>query len=128
MLERESSEKGFPYLLSAQKVGRAVLVKNGVGVGKLGPQRHKTAVYGVFKKIAFVFVRRHPGFFFGVVDGQVLGLEELTAERATGQNITVLDTKGLKESVDVVRDVFVAVDGAGGKAGRCGKISRTPGA
>jgi hypothetical protein len=60
MLDRESSEKGLPYLLSAQKLGRAVLVKNGVGVGKLGPQRHKTAVYCVFKKIAFVFVRRHP--------------------------------------------------------------------
>jgi hypothetical protein len=53
MLERESIEKGFPYLLSAQKLGRAVLVKNCVGVGKLGPQRHKTAVYSVFRKIAF---------------------------------------------------------------------------
>jgi hypothetical protein len=57
---REIGQKSFPYLLSAQKLGRAVLVKNGVGVGKLGPQRHKTAVYGVFKKIAFMFVHRHP--------------------------------------------------------------------
>jgi hypothetical protein len=32
VLEGESSEKSFPYLLSAQKLGRAVLVKNGVGV------------------------------------------------------------------------------------------------
>jgi hypothetical protein len=30
----------------------------------------------------------------------------------------VLDTKGLKESVDVVRDVFVAANGAAGEAGR----------
>ena len=59
-LERESSEKSFPYLLSAQKLGKAVLVKDGVVVGELGPQRHKAAVYGVFKKIAFVFVQRHP--------------------------------------------------------------------
>jgi hypothetical protein len=29
------------------------------------------------------------------------------AERTTGQNPTVLDTKGLKESVDVVRDIFM---------------------
>jgi hypothetical protein len=66
-----------------------------------------------------VFVRRHPGFFFGVVDGQVLGLEELTAERATGQNPMVLDTKGLKEFVDVVWDVFVAANCATGEAGLC---------
>jgi hypothetical protein len=32
VLERESSQKTFPYLLSAQKLGRAVLVKNGVDV------------------------------------------------------------------------------------------------
>jgi hypothetical protein len=37
VLERENSEKGFSYLLSAQKLGRAALVKNGVGVGELGP-------------------------------------------------------------------------------------------
>jgi hypothetical protein len=60
VLEGESIKKSFPYLLSAQKLGRAALVKNGVGVAKLGPQRHKTAVYSVFKKIAFVFVHRHP--------------------------------------------------------------------
>ena len=36
------------------------------------------------------------------------------AERATGQNPTVLDTKGLKESVDVARDVFVAANCAAG--------------
>jgi hypothetical protein len=44
VLEGESIKKSFPYLLSAQKLGRAALVKNGVGVAKLGPQRHKTAV------------------------------------------------------------------------------------
>ena len=48
---------------------------------------------------------------------QVLGLEELTAERAACQNPTGLDTKGLKESVDVVRDVFVAANCAAGEAG-----------
>jgi hypothetical protein len=31
-----------------------------VGVGELGRQRHKAAIYGVFKKIAFVFVYSHP--------------------------------------------------------------------
>jgi hypothetical protein len=44
VLEKESGEKGFPYLLSAQKLGRAVVVKNGVGVGELGPQRYKTTI------------------------------------------------------------------------------------
>ena len=60
VLEGESCQKSFPYLLSAQELGRAVFVKNGVGVKKLRLQRHKTAVYGVFKKIAFMFVHRHP--------------------------------------------------------------------
>jgi hypothetical protein len=41
VLEGERSEKSFPYLLSAQKLGRAVLVKNGVGVGELGPHETK---------------------------------------------------------------------------------------
>jgi hypothetical protein len=43
VLERESLEKVFSYLLSAQKLVRAVFVKNGVGVGELGPQRYKSA-------------------------------------------------------------------------------------
>jgi hypothetical protein len=60
VLEGESSEKSFPHVLSAQTLGRAVLVKNDVGVGELGPPRDKSVVYGVFKKIAFVFVHRHP--------------------------------------------------------------------
>jgi hypothetical protein len=44
VLEGESCQKSFPYLQSSQELGRAVLVKNGVGDGKLGPQRHKTVV------------------------------------------------------------------------------------
>jgi hypothetical protein len=60
VLEGKISQKGFPYLLSVQKLGRAVLVKNVIGFGKLGPQRHKTAVYSVFKKIVFMFVHQHP--------------------------------------------------------------------
>jgi hypothetical protein len=44
--------------LSAQKLGWAVFVKNGVGVGELGPQRYKAAIYGVFKEVAFIFVHR----------------------------------------------------------------------
>ncbi len=60
VLERERLEKGFTYLLKAQKLCRAVFVTNGVGVEELGPQRCKAAIYGVFKKIAFIFVHRHP--------------------------------------------------------------------
>jgi hypothetical protein len=60
VLQGENGQKSFPYPLTTQKLGRAVLVKNGIGVGKLGPLRHETAVYGVFKKIAFMFVHSHP--------------------------------------------------------------------
>jgi hypothetical protein len=56
----ENIEKGFPYLLSAQKLGRAVFVKNGVGVGEIGSQRYKAGIYGVFKEVAFIFVHSHP--------------------------------------------------------------------
>jgi hypothetical protein len=45
-----------------------------------------------------------------------------------GQNPTVLDTKSLKESVDVGMDVFMATNSAAGEAGLCWKISRTTGA
>jgi hypothetical protein len=56
---------------------------------------------------------------------QVLGLDEFAAESATGQNPTVLDTKSLKESVDVARDVFMATNGTVNEAGLWWKISRT---
>jgi hypothetical protein len=56
--ERESIERGFPYLLSAQKLVRAVFVKNGEGVGELGPQRYNAATYSVtvFKEVASTWV------------------------------------------------------------------------
>jgi hypothetical protein len=48
VLERESIKKGFPYLLIAQKLVRAVVVKNGIVVGELGPQKYKTVIYSAF--------------------------------------------------------------------------------
>ena len=42
VLERESIRKRFPYLLDAQKLVRAVDVKNSIGHGELGPQRDKS--------------------------------------------------------------------------------------
>jgi hypothetical protein len=48
------------------------------------------------------------------------------AESATGQNPTVLDTKSLKESVDVSLDVFMTANCTACEAGLCWKISRTP--
>jgi hypothetical protein len=39
VLEGERGQKSFPY--HRTKLGRAVFVKNGVGVRKIGPQRHK---------------------------------------------------------------------------------------
>ncbi len=60
VLERESIRKGFPYLLVAQKLGRAVDVKNIAGHGDFGPQRDKTLIDSVFKEVAFIFVHYHP--------------------------------------------------------------------
>jgi hypothetical protein len=42
------------------ELGRAVFVKNGVGVGEIGSQRYKAGIYGVFKEVAFIFVHSHP--------------------------------------------------------------------
>jgi hypothetical protein len=47
-------------VLSAQKHGRAVIVKNGIVLGELGPQRYKTEIYGVFKEVTFILVHSHP--------------------------------------------------------------------
>jgi hypothetical protein len=45
--------------------------------------------------------------FFCIVNDQVLGSDERTADRAAGQN---LDTERLKDSPDLARDVVTAVE------------------
>jgi hypothetical protein len=105
-----------------------VFIKNIEGVGEPGPRRDKEAIYGDFKEVAFIFVHRSERLFFFVVNDQVFGSDERKAKSAAGQNQTVLDTKSHRESIDVVRNVFVAANRATGEGGHSLKISRTSGA
>jgi hypothetical protein len=50
VVKRESSEKGFPYLLGTQLLGRSVGVENFHSVGERGPEVLKTAIEDVFKR------------------------------------------------------------------------------
>jgi hypothetical protein len=116
VLERESSKKGLPYFLGEHKLSRAVCVENSIlrrqrtrttkmmmmmsficscrnnnqhnDIHPLGTGQ--TAIDCVFEEIAFIFVRSHPGQFLGIVDVLVVSSEESAAERAAGQNPTVL--------------------------------------
>jgi hypothetical protein len=54
VVKRESSEKGFPYLLGAQLLSRAVGVEHFHSVSKRGPEILKAAIKDVFKRVAVV--------------------------------------------------------------------------
>ena len=71
VVKRESSEKGFPYLLGTQLLGRAMGVENFHSVGERGPEILKTSIKDVFKRVAVVLIQCHPGIFFRVVDRKV---------------------------------------------------------
>jgi hypothetical protein len=59
VLKRESGKEGFPDLLRAQKLGRAVGVRT-------RPQRDEAPIHCVFEQVVFMLVQSHPGIFFGV--------------------------------------------------------------
>jgi hypothetical protein len=61
VVKRESSEKGFPYLLGTQLLGRAVGVENFHCVSERGPEVLKTAIEDVFKRVTVVLIQCHPG-------------------------------------------------------------------
>jgi hypothetical protein len=57
VVKRESSEKGFPYLLGTHLLGRAVGVENFHIVSELGPEILKSAIEDVFKRVSFVLIQ-----------------------------------------------------------------------
>jgi hypothetical protein len=61
VVKRESSEKGFPYLLGTQLLGRSVGVENFHSVSERGPEILKTAIKDVFKRVVVVLIQCHPG-------------------------------------------------------------------
>ena len=112
VLTREIIKKGFPDVLRAQLLGGCVGVEDGDGVGELRPKMSKAQIHCVFEKITFMCVQSHPRGLLGVVDGEVIGGDELTSEVTCGLNPTVLNAEGLEEAPDVARNILVALDHA----------------
>ena len=99
VVKRESSEKGFPYLLGTQLLGRAVGVENFHSVGERGPEVLKAAIEDVFKRVTVVLIQCHPGIFFSVVDRKVCQGYKSAGEGAACQNPTKLDAEDQEEAI-----------------------------
>jgi hypothetical protein len=127
--KRESSEKGFPYLLGTQLLGRAVGVENFHIVGERGPEVLKAAIEDVFKRVTVVLIQCHPGIFFSVVDRNVCLGYKSAGEGAARQNPTKLDAEDQEEAVDMAGKVFMRLDTATFKYGIVRwKVTFAPGA
>jgi hypothetical protein len=117
VVKRENSEKGFPYLLGTQLLGRSVGVKNFHSVGERGPEVLKAAIEDVFKRVTVVLIQCHPGIFFSVVDRNVYRGYKSAGEGAARQNPTKLDAEDQEEAVDMAGKVFMRLDTATFKCG-----------
>ena len=123
VVKRESSEKGFPYLLGTQLLGRSVGVENFHSVSERGPEILKTAIKDVFKRVVVVLIQCHPGIFFSVVDCKVCLGHKSAGEGAAREDPTKLDAEDQEEEVDMARKVFMRLDTAAVKGGIiCRKI------
>jgi hypothetical protein len=117
VVKRENSEKGFPYLLGTQLLGRSVGVENFHSVGERGPEVLKAVIEDVFKRVTVVIIQCHPGIFFSVVDRNVGRGYKSAGEGAVRQNPTKLDAEDQEEAVDMARKVFMRLDTAAFKCG-----------
>ena len=75
----------------------------------------KTQIHGVFEKVTFMCVQRHPHGLLGVEDGESIFGDECTAEFTVGQNPAVLNTEDLEEGPNVSRNILVTLDHAADK-------------
>ncbi len=115
VLKRESSKKGFPYDFRAQWLEGCGAIKDSDGIGELRPKMSKTQMHGVFEKVTFMCVQRHPHGLLGVEDGESIFGDECTAEFTVGQNPAVLNTEDLEEGPNVSRNILVTLDHAADK-------------
>jgi hypothetical protein len=112
VVKQENSEKGFPYLLGTQLLGRAVGVENFHSFCERGPEILKTVIEDVFKRVTVVFIQCHPGIFFSVVDRNVCLGYKSAGEGAALQNPTKLDAEDQEEAADMAGKVFMRLDTA----------------
>ena len=105
MVKRESSEKGFPYLLGAQLLSGAVGVEHFHSVSERGPEILKSVIKDVFKCVTIMVIHFHPCVFFHIIDGKFGRGDKTWIEGATREKPTKLNAKEQKEAVDVTRKV-----------------------
>jgi hypothetical protein len=117
VVKRESSEKGFPFLLGTQLLDRAVGVENFHNGGERGPEVLKAAIEDVFKRVTVVLIQCHPGIFFSVVDRNVCRGYKSAGEGTARQNPSKLDAEDQEEAVDMAGKVFMRLDTAAFKCG-----------
>ena len=117
MVKRESSEKGFPYLLDTHRLGRAVGVENFHSVSERGQGILKAAIEDVFQRVMVVLIQCHPGIFFSVVDCKVCLGYKSAGEGAARQTPAKLDAEGqekaMKSSCDLTRQCSNAASSDG---------------
>jgi hypothetical protein len=56
VVQRESSKKGFPYLLGTERLGRAVGVEHFYRISDWGPEILKSAIKDVFKRVTVMLI------------------------------------------------------------------------
>jgi hypothetical protein len=112
VVKLESSEKGFPFLLGTQLLGRDVGVENFHSICKRGPEILKSVIEDVFKCVTVVLIQRHPGIFFNVIDHNVCLGYKRAGEGAARQNPTKLDAEDQEETVNMAGKVFIQLDTA----------------
>jgi hypothetical protein len=112
VVKRESSKKGFPYLLGTQLLSRAVGVENFHSVGERGPEILKAAIEDIFQRVTVVLIQCHPGMFFSVVDCKVSLGYKSEGEGATRQNPAKLDAEDQEEAINMAGKVLMRLDTA----------------
>ena len=124
VVKRESSEKGFPYLLGTQLLGRTVGVENFHSVSERGPEILKTVIKDVFKRVVVVLIQCHPSILmillllflqkqslaFSVVDCKVCLGSTSEGEGVARENPAKLDAEDQEEAINMSGKVLVLLD------------------
>jgi len=116
VVERESSEKGFPDLLCTTGLRGSVLLEDLEGVRERVPEHLEAAIEYVFQRVAIGFVRVHPGTFFCIINSGLRVSDESPAMCATRQQPPELYSEEQKEAEDVTREIFVLLNHAASPA------------
>ena len=82
VVERKGSKKSFPYLLDTDRLRGDGVLEHFEVISERGPEFLKAEIEDVFKCVVIQFVRVHPGFFFSIINSELLRSDESTGECA----------------------------------------------